>query len=237
MKCALCKLNKPLRNSHIIPELLYRPLYNESGRAIGIHGKGKQGRGIIQKGLREKLLCDDCEQFINDNYEKKFKEYWFDQNNLPKIIHEDGIVLHNIDYKAFKLFHLSILFRCGVAQHPTFSDVNLGRHENILRKMICEVNPGSYNQYPIFAYAVVRDNNVVEGRLISRPVKTRYDGHIMYGIMFGGCMWFYTVSNHRSKTIMDIGLQRNGTMHLFPEHWKKITIVQQISKMLRSQNI
>ena len=124
MKCALCELDKPLRKSHIVPEFLYAKLYDIKGRAIGIHGQGHLRREFIQKGLREKLLCDDCEQFLNDNYEKYFKEYWFDKNPLPQVIPAEGVLLRNIDYKAFKLFHLSVLFRCGVARHPTYSAVN-----------------------------------------------------------------------------------------------------------------
>ncbi len=233
MKCALCELDKPLKNSHIVPEFLYAKLYDIKGRAIGINGRGHLRREFIQKGLREKLLCGGCEQFLNDNYEKCFKEYWFDKNPLPKVIPAEGILLRNINYKAFKLFHLSILFRCGVARHPTYSAVNLGQHENILRKMICDVNPGGLRQYTIFAHAVVRKNNVLEDRLISRPIKTRYDGHNMHGIMFGGCMWYYTVSKHRPKAMLEIGLQRNGTMPIIPERWEKMAIVQQMGRMLR----
>lgn len=235
MKCALCELERPLRTSHIVPEFLYADLYDAKGRALGIHGQGHLRRNFIQKGLREKLLCDDCEQFLNDNYEKKFKEYWFDKNPLPKVIPSDGIVLRNIDYGAFKLFHLSILFRCGVAKHPTFSAVCLGPHEDILRTMICNVDPGSINEYPIFAHAVVRKNNVVEKRLISRPVKKRFDGHITYGILFSGCMWYYTASRHRSKTMVEIGLQKGGTMLVIPERWENMSIVQQMGKVLRGE--
>jgi hypothetical protein len=219
----------------VVPEFLYSELYDAKGRAIGIHGQGHLRRKFIQKGLREKLLCDDCEQFLNERYEKKFKEYWFDKNPLPEVIPADGILLRNIDYNSFKLFHLSILFRCGVARHPTYSDVNLGRHEDILRKMICDVDAGGSGRYPIFAHAVIRRNNVVESRLISRPIKTRFDGHIMYGIMFGGCMWYYTVSKHGSKMMADIGLQGNGTMHLVPERWENMAIVQQVGRVLRGE--
>ena len=101
--------------------------------------------------------------------------------------------------------------------------------------MICAVDSGRSNQYPIFAHAVVGNNNIVENRLITRPIKTRYDGHVMYGMMFGGCMWYYTVSKHKSKTMLEIGLQRNGTMFLIPERWENLAIVQQLGKVLRGE--
>lgn len=51
---------------------------------LGINGRGRLGRKFLQKGLREPLLCEGCEQFLNDNYEKPFKRYWFDQKPLPR---------------------------------------------------------------------------------------------------------------------------------------------------------
>lgn len=40
MKCRLCEQNKDLRNSHIMPEFLYKPLYDSNNRMAGITGKG-----------------------------------------------------------------------------------------------------------------------------------------------------------------------------------------------------
>jgi hypothetical protein len=36
-----------------------------------------------QKGWRTRLLCRDCEQFLNDRYEKPMKAMWVDSNILP----------------------------------------------------------------------------------------------------------------------------------------------------------
>ena len=120
MNCALCERPEPLRNSHIIPELLYSTLYDQGHRMLGINGRGPLGRKILQKGLREPLLCEGCEQFLNDKYEKPFKKYWFDKKPLPNSLRSEGIRLRGIDYATFKLFHLSILFRCSVASSETF---------------------------------------------------------------------------------------------------------------------
>jgi len=34
MVCRLCQKEKPLVQSHVIPEFLYRPLYDEKHRAV-----------------------------------------------------------------------------------------------------------------------------------------------------------------------------------------------------------
>ena len=115
MACRLCTKNRELRKSHIIPESLYKPLYDEKHRAMHLtnttNSKNfKRGRPL-QKGLREKLLCHDCEQLLNNRYEKYFKRLWFDENPLPRALRNgNSFILRNIDYHKFKLFHLSILF-------------------------------------------------------------------------------------------------------------------------------
>lgn len=156
MTCALCEQNRPLRFSHIVPEFVYAPLYDHKHRALGIHGRGRLRREVVQNGVSEPLLCGDCEQFLNDSYEKPFKKYWFDEKPLPKWLGPEGIRLENIDYTTFKLFHLSVLFRCGVAQHAMFAEVKLGPHESALRDLVRSGDPGRPDQYPIFAFSAGR---------------------------------------------------------------------------------
>jgi hypothetical protein len=101
--------------------------------------------------------------------------------------------------------------------------------------MILTNDPGNFEQYPIFAHAVVREDNKVENRLITRPSKVQYENHTMYGMMFGGCMWYYTISNDPSEAILTIGLQKNGSLPLIPQHWENMAIIQQIGKVLRGE--
>jgi hypothetical protein len=61
--CALCQQNRLLWNSHIIPEFLYHPLYDDDIRRYNTFGQeGGPELGLAQKGEREYLLCDECEQ-------------------------------------------------------------------------------------------------------------------------------------------------------------------------------
>ena len=68
--CRLCLQPKIVRKSHVVPEYLYRDLYNDNGHMMGITGKGSKGWAKLQKGLRELLFCDDCEQLFNEKYEQ-----------------------------------------------------------------------------------------------------------------------------------------------------------------------
>jgi hypothetical protein len=59
--CRLCGKPSPLQRSHIIPEFLYRPLYDEKHR-ISVVKVGSDRIGYLQKGFTEALLCFGCEQ-------------------------------------------------------------------------------------------------------------------------------------------------------------------------------
>src|SRR4029077_12914110 len=116
MSCKLCLGDaKPLRQSHIIPEFLYKDLYDGKHRAAVLDVEGRRV-GLIQKGLRDALLCDDCEQFLNETYEKPFCDEWRSGRLLPaRISPGETYTVSGLDYARVKLFLLSVLFRAGVS--------------------------------------------------------------------------------------------------------------------------
>jgi hypothetical protein len=237
MICALCQQDRILRRSHIIPEFVHAPLYNDRNQMSAITGVGKQGRRIIQQGVREPLLCERCEQLINERYEKPFRTLWFDQSPLPPHVEYDGrnigIDITGISYSAFKLFHLSILFRASVARDTSFAEVRLGPHEHKLRQMLLDGNPGEPHTYPILAVVVVdRQHAPVDG-LITYPRPMRYDGRTVYEVIFGGCAWYYTVSSHRSRDLEAISLKPSGVLHLGAERWENIQGVKEARRALK----
>src|ERR1700722_5312758 len=73
MNCALCQSNSPLRDSHIIPEFLYKELYDKIQRFHVVPLDASKPEHFEQKGLYEKLLCKVCEQKFSV-WEKYAKE-------------------------------------------------------------------------------------------------------------------------------------------------------------------
>ena len=59
--CRLCLKKKVLKNSHIIPEFIYSPLYDEKHRFHVLSNMNVSGPAKLQKGIREYLLCGECE--------------------------------------------------------------------------------------------------------------------------------------------------------------------------------
>lgn len=227
MKCKLCNEDKELRNSHIIPESLYKPLYDEKHRAIQLsnpNGIGEENkRKSLQKGIREKLLCHDCEQLLNDRYEKYFKKLWFDDKVLPETMDEDcSIRLKDIDYHKFKLFHLSVLFRAAISTLPEFQQVNLGPHENTLRDIIKNDIFVPDDKYVILCHALTKNNSEIQYGLITNPFKLRQpNGYISYGFCFGGCVWYYVVDSRKTSLFTSFMLNFCGELSIMPMPWEK----------------
>lgn len=70
--CAMCKRDRELRDSHIVPRFAFEHLKRTS--ATGFLRLSSQPNRRIQDGRKLPLLCDDCEQRV---VEQKFAEVVF----------------------------------------------------------------------------------------------------------------------------------------------------------------
>lgn len=231
-ECRLCQRDRTLCQSHIVPEFLYSPLYNDRDQVMGITGTGSRGWRLLQIGLRENLFCSDCEDHFNQKYEQPFQRWMIDRP-LPERIEQDTAYTLTCDYKTFKLFHLSILFRVAVSTLPTFKDVNLGSHEDRIRSMILNQEPGTEWEYPIFGMIVLNGRGEIERRLLSRPESQRFEGHKVYGQIYNGVMWWTSVSSHRNDMFCRGGLQNSGKLTMIAVPWEQFGVVQDARRALQ----
>jgi hypothetical protein len=210
--CRLCQAENGLRFSHIFPEFLYKPLYDEKHRLIAIKAEPKPdgNKDLLQKGIREYLLCADCEQHLS-----KFERYASQVlRELPDTSREPpGAVIRvtGIDYVRFKLFQLSLLWRAGISNQASFQGIYLGPHEQRLRQMIREENPGGPLDY---GCVLIRARGPEELRhFIKFPSHLRFLGHHGYQMLLAGMIWVFVVSSH-SDRIQEKGsfLATNGTL-------------------------
>lgn len=195
MTCPLCRNAEPLQNSHVIPEFLYGPAYDEKHR-IGVVTAGLRGLRLLQKGIRERLLCRQCEQFLNVHYEQPMSRAW--SSLLPGKVHGDSYLLDGIDYRTFKLFHLSILWRASIARGPEWSSVSLGaRHEQRLREALLEGAAPDRDSYPLLGTVFVgpETRRPCFGWVMP-PCANRLGSARVYTTLYGGCAWHVVVANH-----------------------------------------
>lgn len=192
MRCALCHEERAIRNSHIIPEFLYEPLYDEKHRLQLLSVLPSQGNSFKQKGLKEKLLCDTCEQKLSvwEGYARKVLK-----GGVPLTIQTEGniVLIEEIDYKQFKLFQLSVLWRASASSQQFFEYVDLGPHEEIVRRQLVNENPGSPGRYPCFMFGLKYEGDIVAD-LIVQPKRTILHGRVAYNFVFGGFLWAFSVS-------------------------------------------
>lgn len=200
-KCRLClRDDVTLRQSHVLSEFLYKGVYEYKGKhsrsAIGIDPRADRPDRVIQKGLREALLCDSCENHLSkwENYAAKIL------SKLPPTDsrHPGDIVwLRGLNYEQFKLFQISLLWRCSVAEGPTFAAVDLGPHQETIRQMLLTANPGKPWEYGCIL-TTPRSPGSLEG-IVKFPGKFRIDGHNAYHLVARGLIWFYVVSRHAER--------------------------------------
>jgi hypothetical protein len=146
----------------------------------------------LQKGYREKLLCEDCEQFLNRNYELYFNNIWYEKGYKLKRITKEKITLKGIDYSKFKLFLLSILWRASISRIDVFDQINIGYHEDIIRQKLLSQNAGDEREYPIYSkFVLFPGSNLVFDDLIVSPITQVVNGNNIALFVFGGCSWYF----------------------------------------------
>jgi len=209
--CRLCQLPNELRKSHIIPEFLYRPGYDEKGRLkelVVSTGRKK----YLQKGFRERLLCDGCEDTIG-KYEKYFADFWYQTDPIPDPVVDDALSL-SIRYPEFKLFLLSILWRSSISTLEPFEAVALGPFEDEVRRMLLDGSPGPDTRFQIFGVVYLTPSTRKPCHdVIMPPRRARGPrGTIAYQFIFGAVGWFFLVSNRTDSSIKSGALSCDGRM-------------------------
>jgi len=194
MICSLCGKDRELKASHIIPEWVYTDLYDEKHRFHVLTSTTKRSKPFEQKGLREKLLCDDCEQKFS-RYEKYAREVIKGGESVIVRKYQDKIEVSDIDYTLFKLFQISVLWRAGIAKNEMFSRVDLGPHENTLRNMLIAEEPGDPTKYGCLMFGIIAERDVVSD-LIDQPECLRLEGIRCYRFVFSGFVWVFFVASH-----------------------------------------
>lgn len=199
-----------LQRSHIIPEWLYKPLYDKKHKFTQVYADPGQHHTYHQKGLREYLLCEKCEQQFS-----RYEDYGVRalHGEMGVTAHREGAELHlkNLNYRTFKLLQLSILWRASVSTLPSFKDVKLGPHQETLRRMLRDEDPGPSHKYGCLILIPWFEGEIVN-ELIATPTYDKFDGMAIWRFVFAGMAWLYAVSNRQPvKEICDQFLQENNT--------------------------
>jgi hypothetical protein len=172
-------------------------MYDHLHRVRAISSIPEQREKLFQKGLREPLLCDDCEGLLN-KWETYACEVLFSTAGGGAKGYLNGRELHlsAIDYPLLKLFFMSLLWRFGVTSIPQYQGAKLGpRHLERLRALLLSENPGDWLSYPCFITAVMADGKHLPDFIVP-PASTRFDHQWHWSFVASGFVFSFIVSSH-----------------------------------------
>jgi hypothetical protein len=220
----LCQKEKELCFSHIIPEFLYLPTYDEIHRAL-IISKGERKGKYQQLGIREYLFCDCCEEVLN-----KFETYSSpiikDIQDLNITQFGDCYIIRDVQYSEFKLFQLSLLWRASVASVTMFDNLDIGIHEEIIRKMLISKSPGMPDQYGCLMFVIEETKDV--HKMIWSPVEDTIDEYAYYRFLTGRIFWYFFLSQAYPKDVENFFLTSDGTLRLAKAPWSEETVKKRL---------
>lgn len=210
--CALCKTNGKLQNSHIIPEFFYKLVYDPNPRRFRvISAIVSEPERYGQKGLRERLLCKDCEQKLGrwENYAKKS---FVDGQGLQITQQNATVFLSNLDYKLFKLFLLSLLWRMSVSTLDFFKEVRLGPYEEKIRLALVNEDPLRPEQCAC-SMVVVQLSGKTYTDWIVEPTLAQVGGRHVYALVITGILFnFHVGKQPLQQSITAYVLNERGEM-------------------------
>lgn len=213
--CPLCLASTDLIRSHIIPAFCYDAAFDEKHRVLHLDAARATAKPR-QSGIWEPLLCAACDGFLN-RYDSYFATIW-STPPIPDPLLTPQYEIRSLDYRLFKLFHLSVLWRAHWSTHKAFASVRLGPHESRIRAVLKTGDAGAAGVYPIWATCVVRETLEIERQLLVPHQPTHLSGHRFYVSMFGGCEWLIKISRHPWSNALSGNLSSTGrlTVHRRP---------------------
>lgn len=192
---------------------MWRQTYDENSRAMSLNG-GTGKKRPLQKGLREYMLCRDCEEILQ-KYETWFSKYWYQKQPIPNPAEGKYVELNGFDFDSFFRFHLSILWRAAVATIDEFSAINLGPYEEKLRKLLHGESTDFRKEPSIYGLVLRRpQTHKLCQWIITAPVCSRISDVKTFTFVFGGCAWKYGISGHAVPFSESLQLKRPGRMVL-----------------------
>lgn len=224
--CRLCVKEKELRHSHILPEFMYQNLYDTAPKRfytlkVDLENAENSKKKIEQKGIREYLLCGDCEVQLS-KYENYAAETIYAKNLGNKAYIKKANVTTDEEYFTyeyagfsyldFRNFLLSILWRVIVSKSFNTPEIDSKIIEQ-LRIAVHNQDPLDYDEFGCLLQVIKYKKGQIASGFILEPFLTKNDTATVLNILIDGFMYsFYLNSKELKKDKKSFFLKRDGTM-------------------------
>ena len=201
-------------DSHIFPEWLYKPLYDEKHRFYVLSTDANKRRRSRPKGIYDKLFCNECEGKLS--VWEGIARGVFYSTPLKLIEDHRKLVFSGVSYAPFKLFGMSLLWRASITRRPEVLRIDLGPHAERMRRMLYEEHPGEPHEYSSILMLPSLEQELMQQFMYPpERLPTKLDGHTAYRAVFGGLFWLFIVSNHSAGLPQTIFLSQEGRLPVF----------------------
>jgi hypothetical protein len=245
--CALCLAPAMLQESHILPRFLWKNnglIGDKKKFALVCHANPALTKLHEQDGPKEHLCCSPCEGTMGE-WERYSRGILFGKNSPfhHEQPHSAGYLIDGIEYRRFKLYQLSVLWKMGASSLPYFSEVRLGKHQERLRKMVRTEQPGQPWQYFCLP-SVLTFEGKRSKPIFTSPVQGVFDGRHAYSLAVGSVHLAFEVTVARNlKVPSELFISDGGTLFVpvrdvraYPHVWKAYALSMESAKGVTPAN-
>ena len=193
--CRLCQEPRELCDSHILPNLAYKETIDPNRHPRLIVVSAVPNNPAVDKsrqtGFTERLLCEGCERIVSPWETYAANKLW----NFPLPAPAKNVIsLNGLDYTKFKLFLLSFVWKASISSNRFFKCVNLGPHEEKIRKMLLAQDPGNSSEYGCSIFKLAADALLDFRQMIFEPFSVRLGQQNFMQFCFRGYVFQFMVS-------------------------------------------
>ena len=226
MICHLCRKDADLQNSHIFPEFFYTEMYDEKHRFFLLSSDPMKKEQFVQKGLREELLCHECERLFS-GWEDYGRRVLYGGIEIQSAQGDGALYLKDLDFPKFRLFQLSLLWRMGISKLKFFEQVQLGPYEEKIRQMLLALEPGDADSLPCSIVGVLFEGR--PGNWFLPPERVMHKGKHCYRAIIGGFLFIFTVSKKKAPNqAMELFIKKDGSMTVPVQDISRIPFLRNI---------
>jgi hypothetical protein len=217
MICALCLQDRPLIKSHLLPEFVYDDVYGDD-HTYNEYSVDPNKRTVRRPtGRYKKLLCSDCDNGIigkYDSYAAVILKKHLKNFVLLSSSRHTRLEISDVDYTQFKLFQLSVLWRCAVANDKGERPIDLGADQETIRQMLLTGDPKTPTDFPCMmsVMSVLPEHEVLMKGIMPLHESPAMWGHKTFHCRFARVHWFWvlscdpTLSEHQAMFLNASGL-------------------------------